>query len=166
MFGLASLDTLLTYNTWLRKSPYYELLFASDADFWLFALPGPLWKILGWRDIFHYQIYGFFPDVKRTDRKAWTLFISGECYISRMITSLSLFYFYWSTRLTRIIVFAHVVRPSVRPSPLFKSRKTKQQKTVFTTVVTMGLAEWIIDDTCLVSFVMDHIHLQWMVKNV
>ena len=39
-----------------------------------------------------------------------------------------------------IIVFAHVVHPS----PLFKSRKTKQQKTMFVTGVTMGLAEWII----------------------
>ena len=39
---------------------------------------------------------------------------------------------------------------SVRPSPLFKSSKTKQQKTMFATAVTMGLAEWIIDDTCLV----------------
>ena len=45
-----------------------------------------------------------------------------------------------------IIVFAHVVRPS----PLFKSRKTKQQKTTFATGVTMALAELIIDDTCLV----------------
>ena len=36
----------------------------------------------------------------------------------------------------------------VRKSPLFKSRKTKQQKTM-ATGVTMGLAEWIIDDTCL-----------------
>ena len=45
-----------------------------------------------------------------------------------------------------IIVFAHVVRPS----PLFKSSKTKQQKTMFATGVTMGLAGWIIDDTCLV----------------
>ena len=49
-----------------------------------------------------------------------------------------------------IIVFVHVVRPYVRHSPLFKSRKTKQQKKIFATVVTMGLAEWIIDDTCLV----------------
>ena len=40
--------------------------------------------------------------------------------------------------------------PSVRLSPVFKSRKTKQQKTMFATGVTMGLAEWIIDDTCLV----------------
>ena len=40
--------------------------------------------------------------------------------------------------------------PSVRPSPPIKSRKTKQQKTVFATGVTMGLAEYIIDDTCLV----------------
>ena len=44
-----------------------------------------------------------------------------------------------------IIVFAHVVRPS----PLFKSRKTKQRRTMFAIGVTMGLAEWIIDDTCL-----------------
>ena len=51
-----------------------------------------------------------------------------------------------------IIIFGHVVRPFVRPSPLFKSRKTKQQKTMFATGVTLGLAEWIIDDTCLVSF--------------
>ena len=29
-----------------------------------------------------------------------------------------------------IIVFAHIVRTSVRPSPLFQSRKTKQQKTI------------------------------------
>ena len=56
-----------------------------------------------------------------------------------------------------IIVFAHVVRPSVRPSTLFKSSKTKQQKTMFATGVTMGLAELIIDDTCLVVFVFLHI---------
>ena len=45
------------------------------------------------------------------------------------------------------------VRPSVRPyvrTYVFKSRKTKQQKTLFATCMTMGLAEWIIDDTCLV----------------
>ena len=33
---------------------------------------------------------------------------------------------------------------------LFKSSKTKQQKTMVATDETMGLAEWIIDDTCLV----------------
>ena len=49
------------------------------------------------------------------------------------------------------ILFSHML--SVRPSPLFKSRKTKQQKTMFATGVTMGQAEWIIDDTCLVTFV-------------
>ena len=51
------------------------------------------------------------------------------------------------SRLVGIIVFAHVVRPS----PRFKSRKTKQQKTMFATSLTMGLAEWIIDHTCLVN---------------
>ena len=40
--------------------------------------------------------------------------------------------------------------PSVRPSPLLKSSKTKQQKIMVATSETVGLAEWIIDDTCLV----------------
>ena len=48
-----------------------------------------------------------------------------------------------------IIVFAH----DVRMSPLFKSRKTKQQKTMFATGVTMGLAKWIIDDTWPVLYI-------------
>ena len=43
--------------------------------------------------------------------------------------------------------------PSVRPSPLFKSRKTKQQKTMFATGETLGLAEWILDDTCPVVLI-------------
>ena len=58
------------------------------------------------------------------------------------------------SRLVVIIIFAHVVRPfvrpSVRPSPLFKSSTTKQQKIMVATGETVGLAEWIIDDTCLV----------------
>ena len=46
-------------------------------------------------------------------------------------------------------LFLHML--SVRPSvPLFKSRKTKLQKTMFAIGVTMGLAEWIIDDIYLV----------------
>ena len=48
-----------------------------------------------------------------------------------------------------IIVFAHIVRPSVRP--LFKSSKTKQQKTIFATGVSVGLG-LAIDDTSLVYF--------------
>ena len=43
------------------------------------------------------------------------------------------------------------VRTYVRTSKLFKSRKTKQQKTMFATGLVMGLAEWIIDDTFLVK---------------
>ena len=39
-------------------------------------------------------------------------------------------------------------------SPLFKARKTKQQKTMVATGETVGLAEWIIDDTCLVIHVL------------
>ena len=44
------------------------------------------------------------------------------------------------------------VRPSVRPSPLFKSSTTKQQKIMVATFETVCLAEWIIDDTCLVLY--------------
>ena len=36
------------------------------------------------------------------------------------------------------------------PSPLFRSSKTKQQKTMVATGETVGLSEWIIVDTCLV----------------
>ena len=84
-----------------------------------------------------------------------------------------------------IIVFAHVVRPS----PLFKSSKTKQQKTMVAAGETVCLAEWIIDDTCLVNdyvyirlhFPLSHFSLAgqfesslqssaenilWMIKNV
>ena len=43
--------------------------------------------------------------------------------------------------------FLHML--SVRPSPLFKSRKTKQKQCSLP-CVTMGLAEWIIDDFCVV----------------
>ena len=39
------------------------------------------------------------------------------------------------------------------PSVLFKTSKTKQQKAMVTTDETVGLAEWIIDDTCLVLLV-------------
>ena len=53
-----------------------------------------------------------------------------------------------------IIVFAHVVRPSVRSSPLFKSSKTKQQETIFATGVSVGLAEWIVDDYSLVFLIL------------
>ena len=47
--------------------------------------------------------------------------------------------------------FSHMlsVRTSVCPSPLFKSSQTKQQTTMVATGETVGLAEWIIDDTCL-----------------
>ena len=46
----------------------------------------------------------------------------------------------------------HTCCPSVRPSSLFQSSKTKQQqKKMFATGVTVG-SEWIIDDICLVYF--------------
>ena len=47
------------------------------------------------------------------------------------------------------IVFAYVVRLSVRPH----FTNLEKQNTMFATGVTMGLAEWIIDDTYLVTFV-------------
>ena len=49
-----------------------------------------------------------------------------------------------------IIVFA----PVVRPSPIFKNlgkQNEFQAKTMFSTGETVGLAEWIIDDSCLVA---------------
>ena len=47
------------------------------------------------------------------------------------------------------IIFAHVVRTSsVRPH-ISKQNKF-QAKTMLATGETVGLAEWIIDDTCLV----------------
>ena len=51
-----------------------------------------------------------------------------------------------------IIIFAHVVRAYVRPyvHPHFSKQNKFQGKTIFTTAETVGLAEWIMDDTCLV----------------
>ena len=54
-----------------------------------------------------------------------------------------------------VIVYAHVVRPLVRTfiqtfQNLAKQNKF-QAKTMFTTGETVGIAEWIMDDTCLVS---------------
>ena len=50
------------------------------------------------------------------------------------------------------------VRPSFSPSsrPHFlKSSKQNKQKTMFATGETVGLAEWIIDETCLVIIILD-----------
>ena len=57
------------------------------------------------------------------------------------------------SRTIKIIVFAHVVHPLVRPSvpTLQNPGKLNKAKTIFATGETVGLAEWIIDDTCLVS---------------
>ena len=47
-------------------------------------------------------------------------------------------------------------------SSLFKSRKSKQQNTMFASGMTMGLAEWIIDDTYLVSTILiDIVMILW-----
>ena len=49
-----------------------------------------------------------------------------------------------------IIVFAHVVRPSVPTFPNLAKQNKFLAKTMFTTGETVGLAEWIIDDSYLV----------------
>ena len=54
------------------------------------------------------------------------------------------------TRPVVIIVYAHVARPSV--SPHFSKQNKFQAKAMFANGETVGLAEWIIDDTCLVYF--------------
>ena len=43
--------------------------------------------------------------------------------------------------------------PSVCPYVRSNSSKTKQPKTMITTGETVGLAAWIIDDTCLLFYV-------------
>ena len=49
-----------------------------------------------------------------------------------------------------IIVFTHVVRPSVPTFQNLAKQNKFQAKTMFTTGKTVGLAEWIINDICLV----------------
>ena len=78
--------------------------------------------------------------IKHAGGQKWRFLRFSRRFCSKIIWQ------HWS-RPVGLIVFAHVVCPP----PLFKSRKTKQQKTMFATGVTMGLAEWIIDYTCLVS---------------
>ena len=60
-----------------------------------------------------------------------------------------------------IIVFTHVVRTSDRPyvDPTFQNQAKQnkyQVKTMFTTGEIVGVAEWIIDDTCLVLFITEY----------
>ena len=52
-----------------------------------------------------------------------------------------------------IIVFAQVVRPSVPTFQNLAKQNKIQAKTMFTTGETVGLAEWIIDNTCLVYLI-------------
>ena len=55
------------------------------------------------------------------------------------------------------------VRTYVRPH-FSNVEKTTQQKTMIATGVTMGLAEWIIDDTCLVFVVFPTKMLKYVSK--
>ena len=48
------------------------------------------------------------------------------------------------------LLFSHIL--SVRPFPLYKSSKTKQQKTMFANGEIVGLTKWIIDNACLVFY--------------
>ena len=61
-------------------------------------------------------------------------------------------------------VFAHVVRTSVHPYvrpyvPIFQNlAKQNKAKTIFSTGETVGLVDWIIDDTCLVlCYILQHV---------
>ena len=55
-----------------------------------------------------------------------------------------------------IIVFAHVVRPPVPTFQNLAKQNNFQAKTMFTTDETLGLAEWIIDDTCILLLFLCH----------
>ena len=61
---------------------------------------------------------------------------------------------YWSNQSgpVVIIVFAHVVRPSVLTFQNLEKQSKFQVKTIFTTGETVNLVEWIIDDTFLVVY--------------
>ena len=50
-----------------------------------------------------------------------------------------------------IIIFAYVVRTSVHTFQNLAIQNKFQAKTMFTTGETVGLEEWIIDDSCLIS---------------
>ena len=65
------------------------------------------------------------------------------------------------SRPVMIIVIAHV-RPSVYPSPLFKTKQISSESND-ATGETVGLAEWIMDNTCLVRLMF--FHLKTMIKS-
>ena len=71
-------------------------------------------------------------------RQAWWVTLYSPCH-------------FWSMWPVAIIVFAHVVCSYVRPH--FSKQNKFKAKTMFATGKTVGLAEWIIDDTCLVVVV-------------
>ena len=82
-------------------------------------------------------------------RNHLTAIASFDVILFEMKIYLSLFLIHSANPQSRpvgIIVFAHVVRPY----PLFKSSKTKQKNNVRHCRESVGRAEWIIDDTCLV----------------
>ena len=53
-----------------------------------------------------------------------------------------------------MIVFTHVLPPSVPTFQNLAKQNKFQLKTMFATSETVGPAEWIIDDTCIVVFVL------------
>ena len=61
------------------------------------------------------------------------------------------------SRPVMITIFTHVVRTSVRPSPLFKiyqnNTNIKRKECSLLARLFCGMAEWIIDDSCLVFLV-------------
>ena len=90
---------------------------------------------------------------KRKSKTFFSLYISS-CFSASLSYTHTRWKFCqkWTTVTAgRIIVSAYVVRMYVHPH-FSNLAKQKQQKTMFDTGVTMGLAEWIIDDTCLVYF--------------
>ena len=83
--------------------------------------------------------------------------INANCffYFFTAITSLQAVSFNWSTQPTHSHAGSdhcfHTCSPSILPTFQNLAKLNKfQAKTMFTTCETVGLAEWIIDDTCLV----------------
>ena len=90
------------------------------------------------------------------------VFLGGPVHGTCMFYSISILIHSAASksRPVAIIVFTHVVRPSVCPSvrpsvPTFQNVEKLnkfQVKTMFTTGEIVGMVEWIIDDTCLVIY--------------
>ena len=102
----------------------------------------------------HRLITLFFIDTIRKSNEKYT----GAGYNNNVNQGCTCCFVHWllihsddpQSRPEVIIVFAHVVRSSVCTCTFQNLANRNKFQAMFTTGETVGLAEWIIDDTCLV----------------